>query len=162
LSKNAGPGYRAAIDRLDTAVEPRCARVDWQLLADEFRSEVPGSARQLVLLWIASCARHFTGALAEHPWRPPPPRTKKVWTQFAHDIYGNPFRPAVLDSRWSSADAVALARAIYDDRAFDRLPILADSLIEAGCDDEQILDHCRGSGPHDRGCWVVDLVLGKE
>ena len=51
---------------------------------------------------------------------------------------------------------------IYDDRAFDRLPILADALIDAGCDDEQILEHCRAPGPHVRGCWVVDLVLGKE
>jgi hypothetical protein len=55
-----------------------------------------------------------------------------------------------------------LARGIYDDRAFDRLPILADALIDAGCDDEAILGHCRGPGPHVRGCWVADLVLGKE
>ena len=61
-----------------------------------------------------------------------------------------------------STDAVGVARAIYDDRAFDRLPILADALMDAGCDDEQILAHCRGPGPHVRGCWVVDLVLGKE
>jgi hypothetical protein len=55
-----------------------------------------------------------------------------------------------------------LARGIYDDRAFDRLPILADALEDAGCHDTAILDHCRQPGPHVRGCWVVDLLLGKE
>ena len=55
-----------------------------------------------------------------------------------------------------------LARTIYDDRRFDLLPILADALEEAGCGDAEILAHCRGPGPHVRGCWAVDLVLGKE
>jgi hypothetical protein len=54
-----------------------------------------------------------------------------------------------------------LAESIYDDRAFDRLPILADAVEEAGCTDIDILIHCRGPGPHARGCWVVDAILGK-
>ncbi len=78
------------------------------------------------------------------------------------DIFGNPFRPVAFDPTWRSSTAVDLARAIYDDRAFDRLPILADALQDAGCEDAAILGHCRGDGPHVRGCWVVDLVLGKE
>ena len=41
-------------------------------------------------------------------------------------------------------------------------PRLADSLVKSGCADHEILDHCRGPGPHVRGCWVSDLVLGKE
>jgi len=80
----------------------------------------------------------------------------------AGDMFGNPFRPVAFDPRWRSADAVGLARGIYEDRAFDRLPLLADALMDAGCADEQVLGHCRGDGPHARGCWVVDLVLGKE
>jgi hypothetical protein len=56
-----------------------------------------------------------------------------------------------------------LAQGIYDDRAFDRMPILADALQDAGCDNADILSHCRdASQPHARGCWVVDLILGKE
>jgi hypothetical protein len=75
-------------------------------------------------------------------------------------IVGNPFRPATLDPTWLTADVRGLAVAAYEERAFDRLPILADALAEAGCDDESVLGHCRGGGPHARGCWVVDLVLG--
>jgi len=78
------------------------------------------------------------------------------------DIVGNPFRAIALDPRLRTADTVGLARGIYEDRAFDRMPLLADALMDAGCEDEQVISHCRGGGPHVRGCWVVDLVLGKE
>lgn len=78
------------------------------------------------------------------------------------DIFGNPFRPVVFDPRWRTETTVALAAGIDAERAFDRLPILADALEDAGCDHADILHHCRGPGPHVRGCWVVELVLGKE
>jgi hypothetical protein len=78
------------------------------------------------------------------------------------DIFGNPFRRVAFDLRWRTADVTALARGIYEERAFDRLPLLADALMDAGCDDEQIISHCRSDSPHVRGCWVVDLVLDKE
>jgi hypothetical protein len=54
-----------------------------------------------------------------------------------------------------------LAQAIDDERAFDRLPILADALEDAGCTDADLLNHCRGPGLHVMGCWVVDMLLGK-
>ena len=81
---------------------------------------------------------------------------------FLRDIFGNPFRPVALHPAWLTANVVDLARAIYDERAFERLPILADALMDAGCDEADVLAHCRGVGPHARGCWVVDLLLGKE
>jgi len=68
-------------------------------------------------------------------------------------------RPAWLS--WSSGIISKLAQAIQADQAFERLPVLADALEEAGCTDAAILAHCRGPGPHVRGCWVVDLLLGK-
>ncbi|QDU18833.1 hypothetical protein ETAA1_07290 [Urbifossiella limnaea] len=77
------------------------------------------------------------------------------------DIFGNPFHPVALDPAWRTEAVVGLARGAYEDRAFDRLPVLADALEDAGCADGAVLAHCRGPGPHVRGCWVVDLVLGK-
>jgi hypothetical protein len=78
------------------------------------------------------------------------------------DVFGNPFRAVTLNPAWRTSNVTALAQSIYDDRAFDRLPILADALEDAGCDNADILNHCRQPGEHVRGCWVVDLVLGKE
>jgi len=73
-----------------------------------------------------------------------------------------PFRPIVFDDAWRTPAAVAQARAIYEEKAFDRLPILGTTLREAGCHDTSILDHCRQPGPHVRGCWVVDMLLGRS
>jgi hypothetical protein len=77
------------------------------------------------------------------------------------DLCGNPFRPVVFDRVWRTSTATALAAAIYEERAFDRMPILADALEETGCDNRDILNHCRHDGVHVKGCWVVDRVLGK-
>jgi hypothetical protein len=90
-------------------------------------------------------------------WQPRP-----VWCQLIRDIFGNPFRPVAVEPAWLTSTVTELARGIYAERAFDRLPILADALQDAGCENPDILDHCRGPGPHVRGCWVVDLVLGKQ
>ena len=78
------------------------------------------------------------------------------------DIFGNPFRPVIFSPEWRTDTALALARQMYEAREFSAMPILADALQDAGCYNPDILDHCRGAGPHVRGCWVVDLVLGKE
>jgi hypothetical protein len=86
---------------------------------------------------------------------------RRVWVACVHCLFGNPFRPVAFADAWRTETAVALATGIYEDRAFDRLPILADVLEEAGCDHADVLSHCRGPGPHARGCWGVDLVLSK-
>ena len=72
-----------------------------------------------------------------------------------------PLRPIPLDPSWLTYTVLTLAAGIYADRALDRLPIPADALQDAGCADADILGHCRSDGPHVRGCWAVDLVLGK-
>jgi hypothetical protein len=77
------------------------------------------------------------------------------------DICGSPFHPVTVDPEWFTPTVVSLARQMYDTRDFSQMPILADALQDAGCDNADVLDHCRGDGPHVRGCWVVDRVLGK-
>lgn len=81
--------------------------------------------------------------------------------QFLRDIGGNPFHPVTFDPAWRTSTVLALASQMYNTRDFTPMPILADALQDAGCEHEDILTHCRGPGPHIRGCWVVDLVLGK-
>jgi hypothetical protein len=77
-------------------------------------------------------------------------------------IFGNPFRPVTTNPKFLTPTVQSLAQAIYTERAFDRLPILADALEEAGCTNLDILNHCRQPGVHARGCWALDLVLGRE
>jgi len=79
--------------------------------------------------------------------------------ELLRDIFGNPFRPVTLDPVCLTSTVTQLAEAIYDERAFDRIPILADALEDAGCTNTDILEHCRGGGEHVRGCWVMDLLL---
>jgi hypothetical protein len=78
------------------------------------------------------------------------------------DIAGNPFRSITLAPTWLTGTVTKLVEAIYEERAFERLPILADALEEAGCSNAHILQHCRSGGDHIRGCWVIDLLTGRE
>ncbi len=82
--------------------------------------------------------------------------------QLVREIIANPFRPVVLAVAWLTRDAVAIAHEIYDERRFGDMPILADALEDAGCKDPTILDHCRQSGQHVRGCWLIDTLTGKS
>ncbi|MCE9568116.1 MAG: hypothetical protein K8U57_39440 [Planctomycetes bacterium] len=78
-------------------------------------------------------------------------------------IFGNPFRPAAFSPEWRTTTVVALAQRMYESRDFSAMPILADALQDAGCDNDDILNHFRDpNAPHVRGCWALDLVLGKE
>jgi hypothetical protein len=91
---------------------------------------------------------------------------------YLRDLFGNPFHPAALDPAWLTwHDGLVgqLAQVAYDERQLpagtldpDRLAVLADALEEAGCQDQNILDHLRGPGPHTRGCHIVDMLLGRE
>jgi len=85
----------------------------------------------------------------------------EVQCHLLRDIFGNLFRPGKLARTWLTANVAAISQMIYDDRHFSDLPILADALDDAGCHDADILAHCRQPGPHVRGCWVVDAVLGR-
>jgi len=81
------------------------------------------------------------------------------------EIFGNPFLPVTVEPSWlawNGGTITKLAQAINSERTFDRLPILADALEDAGCTNHNILQHCRQSGKHGNGCWVVDLILCKD
>jgi hypothetical protein len=91
------------------------------------------------------------------------------FARLLHETVGNPFRPATLDPAWRTPDVLSLAHAAYDNRTLpsgtlepDRLALLADALEDAGCASADLLGHLRGAGVHVRGCWAVDLVLGKS
>ena len=84
-----------------------------------------------------------------------------VQADLCRDVFENPWRPRRVRPAWRTADVLALAGAMYESRDFGAMPILADALQDAGCDDEEVLSHCREDREHVRGCWVVDLLLGK-
>lgn len=86
-------------------------------------------------------------------------------TAHAHllrDILSNLFRPVTFDAACLTPTVTSLATAIYEERVFNRLPLLADALEDSGCSNQEVLSHLRGGGEHTRGCWPVDLLLGKE
>jgi hypothetical protein len=115
--------------------------VDW----DNFVLESP---------WVAGTAAEWRERLIE--------ALEPTFAGVSGDTVGNPLQSVAFDPRWRTADVLGLARGITEEKAFDRLPLLADALMDAGCADEQVLGHCSSEGPHVRGCWVVDLVIGNE
>jgi hypothetical protein len=84
------------------------------------------------------------------------------YAQRLHEIFGNPFRPVSPAREWRTDTVVSLAQQMYAAHEFSAMAILADALQDAGCNNEDVLNHCRDtSATHVRGCWVVDLLLGK-
>jgi hypothetical protein len=122
--------------------------------------------------WVASDP---STALAAHSYFSPTPAAEVTAAKSAEqaaqcsllrDLFFNPFRPLPsIDQSWllwNSGTIPRLAQATWHERRFGDLPILADALEEAGCDNADILAHCRQPGEHVRGCWVIDLLLGKS
>jgi hypothetical protein len=92
----------------------------------------------------------------------------RVQAGLFREVFGNPFRRVMVAPAWRTPTVAALARGAYDERLLPsgelgphRLAVLADALEEAGCTDADLLGHLRGPGPHVRGCWAVDLLLGQ-
>jgi len=86
----------------------------------------------------------------------------KAQCDLLREVFGNPFRPATVEPawrQWNAGAVVKMAQAIYEERRFSDLPILADALEEAGCDRADMVEHCRAGGEHVPGCWLVDLLL---
>jgi hypothetical protein len=136
-----------------------CRAAVWSTVARANQNFAEAAIREMLLLnskW--STLKHLLGELV-HVTK----RSERLYhVQLLHDIFGNPFRAVTFSPEWRTDTALSLARQMYESRDFGAMPILADALQDAGCDNEDILNHCRGEGPHVLGCWVVDLVLGKE
>jgi hypothetical protein len=163
----AGPVRRAVIlaerfaDGLTSASRLRAAELATrvEMLSGDWMTTAAGSAYTVTL-------NPFDAARAEmhHQMLRIDTDTKiaSVVVELVRDIFGNPFHPITFLPEWRTSTVLTLARTMYDARHFSAMPILADALQDAGCDNEDILTHCREPGLHVRGCWVVDLVLSKE
>jgi hypothetical protein len=89
------------------------------------------------------------------------PQDRRAQAELLREVVGNPFTPCPLDPHWlawNGGSVRKMAQAIYKERQFGDLPVLGDALEEAGCDNREILNHCRANAEHVRGCWVVDLL----
>jgi hypothetical protein len=163
------------------ATEAECQKVEEQF--EHLRGRSATESLMFVLafwtVWSDGRGNHDTGAIyfcdpaAEYLAHQAARRKGRAWekaktaglaqlSNLLRDTFENPFRPVTFSPQWRTDTVVSLARQMYESRDFSALPILADALQDAGCASAAILDHCRGSGPHVRGCWVVDRVLGNE
>jgi hypothetical protein len=129
----------------------------------------PAQAAQsaaLAALWavqsnLREAARYGAVAATEASLCPTPAEVRRGQAALVRDVMGNPFRPPDVDPTWLGPAVVAVARAINHEAGFDQLPVLADALLDAGCPPEsEVVRHPRGSGPHVRGCWCLDLLVG--
>lgn len=122
-------------------------------------SNIDAKARELATRIEANALAAGSEPLA--CWR----RCQARFADLVREVFGNPFRQVVVDPAWLAwGDRIVerLASEAYETQTFENLPILADALEDAGCTDDQIVEHCRQSGEHVRGCWVIDALLGKR
>jgi hypothetical protein len=125
-------------------------------LADDILPSLADARRQETCLQAVQAGVPVGGA-ADHVWF----AEQRAQCDIIRDIFGNPFRPITFDPSWLSTNVVSLARQMYDSRDFSAMPILADALQDAGCDNADVLNHCQQPGEHVRGCWLVDALLAK-
>lgn len=118
---------------------------------------------------LAHCALPLGAAGGEDVGYPAhPARTAAIASEsiaqakLIQDVLGNPFHPVEFNPEWRTSTVVALAGHIYREKAFEEMPILGDALQDAGCGEPEMIEHCLRQTEHVRGCWVLDLVLGKE
>lgn len=102
---------------------------------------------------------YVSGAISQHPTMP---MEEDLQADLLRCIFGNPYRPAKIEPSLLTDSVMKVARTIYEDKVFDRMPILGDALEECGVTDGPLLAHFRTPTPHARGCHVLDLVLGKD
>jgi hypothetical protein len=158
---------RGDIDLPETNVRIWClaaARSLFQAADDSAPDDALNENADLLLTW-EFVGSAFTHAHVKDYSADPTPklfREYRAQADLLREILGHPFQPVAFDPEWRTPTVLGIAHAIYDEQAFDRLPILADALEDVGCSNEEILGHCRGKGRHTRGCWLLDLFLEKS
>jgi hypothetical protein len=149
-----------------------------EMLSDSTKLEILHSMGQRPQLWNPDMGTYFIGKFtAYYTARIYASRHTPDYGQVNNDDYsaerrnqvsifrhtiGNPFRPATVAPACLTAQVLAVAGIIYDGRRFQDMPLLGDALEDAGCNNSEILNHCRAVQDHFRGCWVVDHLLGKK
>jgi hypothetical protein len=178
----AGESGRAAVEAAEAFADGGLTRARLKRFRVAVTAHMDAIARQRRGVWVRDPVRHFESRLCDAARRVAGEgdlwdvvRQVRLTLHYAplrdreaglpallRDVVGTPGAPFNVEPDWRTSTALALAGGIYEERAFDRLPILADALQDAGCENAQILDHCRDPAPHIRGCWVVDLVLDRQ
>jgi len=160
LALPADPWIVGIIDVVERFADGQATRAEFLAARKKVRTADPKIHRHAGLLGrynglTDDAMEGLTGAV-ENARRLSKKEGKAVECGLIRCVFGNPYRPVAFDPTWLTSTVVAVARGIYDDHAFDRMPLLADALQDAGCEDGAILMHCRGGGPHTRGCWALD------
>jgi hypothetical protein len=137
----------------------RCDAVRSAIAPGKFGTASAGSVCELASQAAAMVASYSAGlnSLSDIARR----REQQRQASLLREIFGNPFRPTVMNPNWLSDEGLALAREIYEQRQFDRLPELARKLEAAGCNNLEILTHFKNDRGHVAGCWAIDLLLGR-
>ncbi|QEL16602.1 hypothetical protein [Limnoglobus roseus] len=116
-----------------------------------------------LLRYFQAVKGHKPGEEGGEPTQPELSSDSPEQAAVLRDIVGHPFRDVGFDPNWRTETVVGLANAIEEDAAWDRMPILADALQDAGCERSEVLAHCRDPHQiHRRGCWVIDAILGRS
>jgi hypothetical protein len=140
-----------------------------EALFRSFSSAVPGhnpaAAAASTVTNTTSYSAWSAARAVDEPGRVAHRRERQAQAGLLREVVGNPFRPVAVEPAWLKWDGGAVPRvahAVLAAGRFADLPVLADALEEAGCPDADLLGHLRGPGPHVRGCWALDLLLGQS
>ena len=141
--------YRAAERHVPEFIRKKARTPDTPAAREEVESQLRTIQKQLVLDMNKAMRNYAKPA-------------NELLAHFLHEQLGNPYQPYEFDPAWRTSDVMGLARSIEADRGFDRMNMLADALMEAGCEHEGMLLHMQEEREHQRGCWVLDLILGHD